>query len=481
MNLERLEALSNIKSPRGLGWTDLRSRSPKALGDLSGLVGLSRIGANTGAGLQDFDYSTIAKINICNDLVWTCINLVSSTTALAKLKVVIDDGKQITAVPDHPLQTMLDFPNPSMTQFDLIQSYVTHQNLYGTIGVLLLRGDMTQDCTICMSQASDECLHKFYVNTTGPVVGMMPVHPSCIIQDWIEMDGKKRTIFFYTPDPSRKFPIHPDNILTDPFYNTDHGWYGISPTWLLKRWIDLDMSMTHQVKELFDNGSIPSMIVSMKPGQNFTYEQEPETLMQMMKEKWMAQFSSHGQTQKSPAFVYGDVSVERIQEKIDEELSKGLYYEIQGRICATYGVPSTLYEVGMKFGSQRASAEQAEKDFYNRTISKILKRIELKINRLVVPSYATKGLKVIWDLSELGIADFLISSKKDGIKKDWELGLTTRDETRIALGKEPIGGELGNDLYRLTVMSDGSSQPSGSGTKQDNQLTVDNKPAVLKD
>lgn len=470
MAINTIQALANMKVRRGLGWEDWRSRSPKALGDMSGIL-LGRIGAESGAGVQDFDTDLIDKIYVCHDMVWTCIELISSTAAMGKMKVRKKQGDKYVYLPDHPLQKLLDYPNPSMTQFDLIQAYACHQRLYGTIGILLLRTEMVGVCDICGSESV--CEHTLYRNTEGPVMQMMHVHPSTISEEVVDLnkDGKKKKMLCYCPSPGVKLPIHPNNILTDPFYNPSVGWYGVSPTFLLKRWLDLDTTMTAQVKALFDNGSIPSMIVSMKPGQNYVHEQEPATIMEMMKEKWMAQFSANGKGVKTPAFVYGDITVDRIQDKIEESLSKGLYFEIQGRVCATLGVPATLYEMGMMHGSQRASAEQGEKDFYNRTISKILKRLALKINALVVPSFGEEGLEVTWDLSEMGIASFLLTESQAAIKKDWELGLITRDEARLELGRSAIGGELGDDLYRISVMSDGSNDKQAAG--MDNRLTID--------
>ncbi len=452
---------------RRVDWTDERYRSPKDLGDYSGVI-LSRVGGRTNAGIQDYNYDVIARIAICNDLAWTCINRVSSTAALAKLKVRIRTNDSIQYVPDHPLQKMLDFPNSSMTQFDLIQAYVTHQRLFGTVGILLLRDNMLETCPLCFNHGAN-CLHMLWTNNTGPITQMMPVHPSCIEQAVVEVNGEKKRQLVYIPEPGRRYPIHPNNILTDPFYNTESGWYGISPTFLLKKWLDLDQAMTQQMNKFFENGAIPSLIVNMKPGNNYTYEQEPDTLMKMMKEKWLAQFSSRSADQKTPAFVYGDINIQRLEEHINSTISKDIYYEIQGRVCATFGVPPGLYEVGMKYTARGAQA-QVERDFYNYTISEILARFERKINKLVVPTFNTPGLEVVWDLSQMGIASFLIQAKKDAVKKDWELGLISRDDARVLLGYDPVGGELGNDFYRLTVMSDGKNGAQAAG--MDNRLKV---------
>jgi phage portal protein BeeE len=462
MSAETIKALSRIGSGRrSLRWIDERPRSPKALNDMSGVI-LSRVTTRGSAAIQDFDYDLLSKIYICNDMAWTCINLVSSTAALARLRVKLTQDKDLTYLPDHPLQQVLDFPNASMTQFDMIQSYVTHQLLYGTVTMLLLRQDMLDVCPVCISEGSEDCLHKLYYFKDSPVVQIMPVHPSNIQEKSVEINGKRQNVTFYVPDGvnGKAYPIHPNNMLTDPFYNPDVSWYGVSPTFLLKRWLDLDASMTNQMSQFFENNAIPSMIVSLKPGTNFSYDEEPETLVEKMKQKWMSQFSAKGNTQKAPAFVYGDISIERIQEKVDATIGKPIYYEIQNRVCATFGVPPTLYEMGLRYGAQRASAEQHEKDFYNRTISKILKRFEKKISQLVVPTYKTPGLDVSWDLTDVGIASFLTEKKEDRVERHWLKGLIKRNQALIMLGYEPTDDEFGDDYYRITVMGDGQQSTS---------------------
>lgn len=475
MSASQIKSLVGIGGRRFVNWKDERQRSPKALNDMSGII-LSRVTSKSTTAIQNFDYDLLSQIYICNDMAWTCINLVSSTAALAKLKVRIRKGKETQYLPDHPLQEVLDFPNTSMTQFDLIQAYVTHQLLFGNISMMLLRQDMVRICPVCVSDGSDDCLHKLYYFNTAPVQQIMPVHPSNLEQHYVNgPNGDKEKLFFYVPDVglNRKFPIHPNNILTDPFYNPDVSWYGVSPTYLLERWLKLDTAMTSQVSDFFENGAIPSMIVSLKPSTNFTYDTEPSDLVKLMKAQWMKQFAAKGNATKSPAFVFGDIQVERVQEKIDETIGKSLYYEIQNRVCATYGVPPTLYEMGLRYGAQRASAEQHEKDFYNRTISKILSRLEKKINQLIVPSYKTPGLEVVWDLSELGIASFLIEKKEARIEKHWEKGLITRAKAQALLGYEPDRTELGDDYYRLTVMGDG--QGNNTTNQLDNNLRPRNE------
>lgn len=479
MSVEQVKALTRIAGRRAVNWLDMRASSPKALNDMSGIMN-SQPATRYNSSIQDFDYDTLAKIYICNDMAWTCINLVSSTAALAQLKVRTKDGTDFTYLPDHPLQQVLDNPNFEMTQFDLIQAYVTHQLLYGTVSILLLREDMAKVCPVCIdcqdsNSVADQCLHALYYYKEGPIKQLVPVHPSNIIEKYVKIPdtGETRKMLFYRPYFDRQqieYPIHPNNILTDPLSSASNSWYGVSPTFLLKRWLDLDTTMTRQVTQFFDNGAIPSMIVSLKPGTNFTYEDEPVTLVQKMKQSWMDQFSKNGKAEKSPAFVYGDINVERVQEKIEDTIGKSLYYEIQGRVCATYGVPPTLYEMGLRYGAQRANAEQGEKDFYNRTISKILARLQKKINQLVVSSYNEKGLEVGWDLSELGIASFIADAKEKRLMQHWQLGLINRNETRALLGYEPVTvAELGDDFYRLTVMGDGSNTTSN---QLDNNLRV---------
>ncbi len=476
MSFEQIKALTRLSSRRGLGIVDVRDRSPKAMDDFSGII-LSKVTSQNQVGVQEFDYDLLSQIYICNDMVWTCINLVSSTAALARLRVKTKGDKSFEYLPDHPLQATLDFPNSSMTQFDLIQAYVTHQLLYGNVTMLLLRQDMHKACPVCEEDNNQvNCAHQLFYDSTSPILQIMPIHPSNLEITYVK--SMQTNCFFYIPNKQdgKKYIIHPNNVLTDPFYNPDVSWYGVSPTFLLKRWLNLDDVMTSQVTNYFENNAIPSMIVSLKPGTNFTYEDEPSTLVQKMKESWTSQFASGGKTAKAPAFVYGDIHVERIQEKLNDTIGKDLYYEIQEHVCATYGVPPTLYEFGLRYGAQRASAEQNEKDFYNRTISKILARLGNKINQLLVPSFNDPNIEVVWDVSQLGIAAFLEEKKEKRVQQHWELGLIARNKAQVLLGYEPDKTELGDDYYRLTVMGDGNSTTSN---QLDNNLLTSKKPEVV--
>lgn len=485
MITDKIKALSRIGGGRrSLGWEDWRDRSPKGLGDMSGVI-LSKVTTQGTPAIQEFDYDLLSQVYICNDLAWTCINLVSSTVGMGKLRARISDADGFRYVPEHPIQKVLDFPNASMTQFDLLQSYTTHQLLYGNISALLIREAMAGACTICDDGVCPpQCIHKLFFDHTSPVRQIMPVHPSNLERKLATIGGVTKHYFWYVPEGPRgpKYLIHPNNFLSDPFYNPDVAWYGVSPTYMLQRWLQLDASMTKQVTDFFANGAIPSMIVSMSPGSGYTYEQEPQELMKMMKESWMERFSASSKKSKEPAFVYGDVKVEKVQENIDQAIGKGLYYQIEGRVCATYGVPQGMYEMGIRYGGRggASAAQQQERDFFNNTISKILYRIKSKINQLVVPSYNTPGLEVEWDLSDMGIAAFLIDKKDSRIQKHWELGLLSRDAAREMLGYEPVGGELGDDFYRLTVMSDGSNDQQAEG--MDNRLaTAQNQALPPKD
>jgi phage portal protein BeeE len=475
MGVELIKAISGI-GRRGLNWDDRRARSPKALDDFSGVI-LGKVTAQGSIAVQELDYDVLSRIYMCNDLAWTCINLVSSTAGLGRLRVRRrgTDG-DVEYLDDHPLQKALDFPNASMTQFDLIQSYVTHQMLFGTVLIVLLRQDMNKVCPVCQEDGKTDCSHQLFYDSTSPVLQFMPIHPDNYKIEYVKALQKR--CFFYTPNgpTGKQYLIHPDNMLTDPMYNPDISFYGVSPTKLIERWLKLDATMTSQVDSYFSNGAIPSMIVNLKPGNNYTYDSEPSTLVEKMKEGWMNQFAKGGKTVKAPAFVFGDIAVQRVQEKVDEAVGKNLYFEIQGRVCATYGVPANLYEIGLKYGSQRASAEQSEKDFYNRTISKILHRFKSKVQNLVLPSYPDSDeLELHWDLKNMGIAAFLLQDQEKRVEEHWKIGLLQRNKAQVLLGYEPDSSELGDDYYRLTVMGDGNSQ---AGNQLDNNLE---NPPVLNE
>ena len=470
------QTIKSLARTRRPSWKDLRPRSPKALNDLSGIILRGGVSSPGGNGIQDLDYDLLTEVYLTNDLAWTCIDLVSSTVALGRLVVRKRTAKGVEYLPNHPLQKLLDFPDASMTQYDLLQSYVCHQLLFGTVSLMLLREGMTESCDVCIDEGEEDCKHKLYVNNTGKVVQIRTIHPSLLEQKTFMFEGVTKTLFVYKPASDYRgegYLIHPDNIITDPIYNPAVGWYGVSPTHLLQRWLDLDKIKTHQISEFFKNGAIPSLLVTLNPPTDGSaYTDEPQTVLEMLKENWMKKFSHGGNAEKTPAFLYGDVTVEKLQQSVTEMISKELYFEITSRVCATYGVPANLYEFGLKYASQRASAEELEKAFYSRTISQNLTRIKQKLTNLILPAFGDPELELEWDLSQIGAANYIIQSVETKVLKRWELGLTDRDTTLAALSLPTVGGEEGEEYYRRTVMSDGNNNVSAT-PKLDNKLQIE--------
>lgn len=477
-----VESANSSKS--GLShWQNYVPISPKDQGDLSGLI-LPRVGANSWTPNVDYEY--LQKIYDCHDLVHNCIELVSSTFALGKLKVKKKIDGKYRYLPNHPLQIVLDNPNSSMSGYDLRQSYVVHRLLNGTVAFLMIRGDqmVTDDhrnsCPECNSLRIDNCVHALWHFHVGPVTQIMPCHPDRLEKKQYDTPKGKKEYFLYNWDNGVKMLVHPNNIMTDPLYNPGGSFSGTSPTAQVQRWLEIDLGLSQQVGAYLANNSIPSMILNIKPPASGGHDQDPATLLSSIKEKWIRDFSMNGDGNKSgryaktPAFVYGEMDVHKIQDTLKEMVVKPLFYEIQNRVCMAYNVPPSFFEFGQDYGSQSTTIQQQEKNFFNRAISKNLISFKSKMERYVLSSYEDEDLVLDWDLSDMGAANFLEKDKKVQVLKEWELGLLTRDATREQLGYDPLGGDTGDDLYRITVMSDGNSNNSiMGGSLEDNRLKPD--------
>lgn len=447
--------------------------SPKDQHDISGVV-IPRVGANNwNPNAVDLEY--LQKLYDCHDLVHSCIELISSTFALGKIRVKKLINGKYEYVPNHPLQTVLDNPNNSMTGYDLRQSYIVHRYLNGTVAFMLIRGfDMVTDgkpskCPDCKYKTF--CEHLLFHFNKGPITQIIPCHPDRLSKEKIKTPKGVREYFAYEWEAGIKMVIHPDNIMTDPFYNPGGSFYGTSPTAQVQRWLEIDLGLSKQIGAYLMNNAIPSMILNIKPGQNM--DDDPSTMLESIKEKWIRDFSmtgdgiTQGNKVKTPAFVFGELDVHRVQDQLKDIVVKPLFYEIQNRICMSYGVPPSFFEFGQDHGAQSTTIEQQEKNFYNRTISKNLHSFISKLERYLLPSYNDPTLSLEWDLSKMGIATFLEKERKAHIHKNWELGLITRDAAREELGMNPIGSEYGDDLYRVTVLG---NEQRESGQHVDNRL-----------
>lgn len=489
--------LSNIKSvtplafyrPRSVVWTDMRSRSPKSIGDYSG-VNAPRLAPATMFGLQQLDYDQLARVFVCSDMIWTCISYVAKTTALAHLEVQRRVNNTYITENDHPFMRMLKMPNEDMTEYDFWEAWTTHQLLYGKFCSLLirepyiklfeqLRFELNDRGMIVTEQivdaAREVAMRRALMDDKSPVVGIIPVHPSIV--DTIFNSGRKKWEGYrYEFAPGRTAEVHPSNVVSDPLYNPEIGGVGVSPTYMAFRWLRLDNAMNTQLFQYFENGAIPSMIISLKrPQQGWTGGNDtPEKMLDSMKSRWLTRFANRGKEPKTPAFLYGDVDVKEIEQRIDEMMSKGVFYEIQTRICGLFGCPTEIFEVGIRFNSQRASAQQAQENYYNTSVQPRHERIRQKLSALVLPSYGLENNdeRLAWNYENMGIATFLEEARRKNVYKKWEMGLISRDEARIKLGEEPVGGELGDDYYRLTVTGNETSQNQGKNQTDGENLQV---------
>lgn len=465
-------------------WENKIPISPKTQGDLSGIV-YPRVGSNSWNPNIDLQY--LQKLYDCHDLVHACIELVSSTFALGKLRVKKLENGKYTYLPDHPIQRVLDNPNSSMTGYDLRQSYVVHRLLNGTVAFLMIRGgqmisdDKRSICPDCNRLNNNNCPHLLWHFHTGPITQILPCHPDRLEKKQYKTESGIKEYFLYNWNNGVKMLVHPDNIMTDPLYNPGGSYYGTSPTAQVQRWLEIDLGLSSQIGAYLKNNAIPSMILNIKPPKEGGADEDPSTLLKSLKDKWLRDFSMNGdgitsgKGVKTPAFVFGEMEVHKIQDTLKDIVVKDLFYEIQNRICIAYNVPPSFFEFGQDYGAQSTTIQQQEKNFFNRAISKNLISFKSKLERYLVCSYPdSKDIVLEWDLSNMGIATFLEADRKIQILKEWELGLLTRDATREMLGYNPLGGEYGDDLYRTTVMSDGindNAQLRGSLT--DNRLKPD--------
>lgn len=461
------------------------SISPRNQYDIASQV-IPKVGANSWD--QNIDIKYLQKMYDCHDLVHGCIELISSTFAQGTLKVKKLDPitKKYNFAPNHPLQILLDNPNSSMTGYDLRQSYTVHRYLNGTVAFILVRGDRmvldgeANSCPECKKTDSNDCSHVLWHFNTGPITQILPCHPDRIGTRVYNTSRGKKEYFTYNWDNNVTMVIHPNNIMTDPFYNPGGSFLGSSPTDHVKRWLEIDLGLSRQIGAYLLNNAIPSMILNIKP-QEGTSDEDPSTLLESIKEKWIRDFSmsangrnNGGGKAKTPAFVYGDMEIHRIQDALKDIVVKPLFYEIQNRICMAYGVPPSFFEFGQDYGSQSTTIQQQEKNFFNRTISKNLYSFKAKIERMVLCSFPdAQFLKLEWDLSTMPIASFLTDQKESRMLKRWELGTITLDELREEVGLNPFhDDEQGSSRYRTSVMSDGSIIV-GNAKPEDNRLTTD--------
>lgn len=360
-----------------------------------------------------------------NSIASACINLVATSLSEAPLKIYRhqDDGEDIE-LPDHWFKRLVDHPNEHMSSFEMWEMLVIH--LY-TGGVAYLLLDRQSE------RGPAERLRLLRPDLTEPIPDAdlfisgyryRPVLPN----------GQSTEIVY----PAYQVLRLP---LPDPLNEHD----GLSPLKRVYKELSIDNKATDFTRQFFANSAVPFGILS-------TDQELMEEEAQAIEDRWHRKFTGYVKGLFRTAVLGKGARYEQLGMNFKDMEFEALRSFVETRICAAFKVHPVIVHswVGIKHSEQRATYEQAKKQFWHESLIPILRRIQSKINSQLLVYEDNVYCK--FDLSEIQALQEDQNEKSARVVAEWGKGVIKLDEARAELGFDPVEGKYG-DKFSFELLS----------------------------
>jgi HK97 family phage portal protein len=278
--------------------------------------------------------------------VYIAVNRIAEAAALVPLRVLRLEGEQRVEVERHPLEVLLDAPNPYMSRFELVEQ---------TVGMLELTGD---------------AFWFLAGDASGVPSEIWPLRPDRVS---IAPDTERYVKGYLYEIDGQRIPLLPAEVVHFKRWHPANDYYGLSALEAARLAVSSDKAMAEWNHNTFsqENG-VPAGIVSIK-------NQVSDADYERIKREWR---QTYGGPQRRTAFLRGDtVSWENIGLNHNElDFLKGRQAH-RDEILNIFGIPVGL----VSENATEANATVAERQFIERTLWPKLVRIAQKITQELLP------------------------------------------------------------------------------------------------
>lgn len=252
-----------------------------------------------------------------NELMYACTTTKADTASQIRMRVV--DKKTGKYLPDHPLQAIIENPNPHLSQKDFWSAIVLFCDLAGA------------------------AYFEIEVNNGGMPKYLWPLRPdrvAPVVSATEYISGYQVTMPGYQPVVlDEKTVLHMK--LFDPL-NQYQGW---SPFAVAARVGSVDNSVTDYVKLFFDKGGTP-------PGLLKTVQRLRDSEIDELRSRWAKRYGGY-RNWTEPAILDKDAEYQRVGLTFNEMGFETLDARNESRICSILKVPPIL--VNAKIGLDRST------------------------------------------------------------------------------------------------------------------------------
>jgi len=315
----------------------------------------------------------------------------------------------------HPLRRLMMRPNPEMTLAEFLGAWLASEEVCG------------------------EFFAEIERDNRGQAIALWPLDPACILPAHVVYPEKYMEGWIWR-DYGQEVHLKPRDVFYSLRRDPQCPWLPLAPLRVALGSVEADAMQTAFVRSFFKNSGVPSGIIKIK-GRSLK-DEEAEGIRQ----RWMRRYGSGARYHGGPAVFDENAEYEKIGANLSEIEGGALRAQNEARICGVFGVPPLLVSayVGLMYINQRASAEQAQKEFWANKMSPTFKRMRLRLTWSLLLEFEKEesirmdAVRLNWDMSQVIALQESMSERSMRAREDFRVGGLTLNEFRAVLGMTPL-------------------------------------------
>jgi HK97 family phage portal protein len=348
-----------------------------------------------------------------NPWVYRCVQIRAESAASLPWRVMVRSkpGDEWTPEPGHPLETLLEYPNPQMTRQDLIEALVQHLDLGGN-------GIWTMIFGTSLRRASKIPVEFWPVNPG-------PIKP---VRDRVKFISE----YEYWRDGVR-IAIPAEDVIHFKYTDPANPYWGMGRLQAAAMVVDTDVAASSWNKMSYLTRAIPDMV--------FTFDrtldrEEWETAREEIRKNYTGS--------RQPWVMGNNSKVEMLSWKPTEMDFIESRKMTRQEICAAFGV--SLVVLGIGEDATLANAAEYHKAFWKQGVIPTMDGIKGVLNRVLVPFFGDREtLMLDYDTSAVTELRPDMKAKGEVLKLFTDQGIPLNAAIEeLDLDFEPVdGGDIG--------------------------------------
>ncbi|MCH7593988.1 MAG: phage portal protein [Chloroflexi bacterium] len=322
-----------------------------------------------------------------------------------KVHEVGPGGVEMPVEPGHPLQAILDRPNPFWTPAELWRATETYLSLWGAAFWGLERDE------------------------TGTVTELWPLRPDRVR---VLPDEKAYVRGFVYEHAGKRVAYLPEEIVWFRHFNPVDEFSGASAVAPSRAAVEMASSALLFNRSFFANSATPADLAIT------TDETPTDDQVAEFYERWEARFSGPGRAHR-PIVLSRGMDAKRLGLSHREmEFIEALKWSVE-EVARAFGVPKAF--LGDLQDATLANIDSEERFLWRNTIVPELRLLEDAVNRTLSPLFKTPGGPELKARFDLGVIEALQESENERVDRLVKLvgaGVLTVNEVRAGRGLGPV-------------------------------------------